>query len=156
REQDAALRLPNFPALARGLKVVSDEAALLANLPAVDGGVRIVDRRDSFEQAIQTRLDRFEQATQATQTSLDSLEENMQRDFDNLAKRIEALDLKVAVTVVTGEVIDTFPRTLGDLESLSIRQVDELLRQLGEPVQGVANERKRLLKYAVGVMTQVV
>ncbi|KAM4067104.1 hypothetical protein HRG_001103 [Hirsutella rhossiliensis] len=121
------------------------------------------------------------QMMQALMERFDRLEQNMRRGFTHMGERMEALDRKVTVSnknltarmrnsivthssvelsplcnAATGEPIEGFPRKLSDLGSFNVRQVDTLLRELGEPVRGSADDRRRWLKYAIGVTTQVV
>ncbi|KAF4585957.1 hypothetical protein GQ602_005262 [Ophiocordyceps camponoti-floridani] len=159
-EHDAALPPPDFPIAADGLRRAAEQLERCANLPAVDSGVHTM-------QMMQALLQRF-----------DRLEQSMRRGFADLGERMDALDRKVTISnknltarmrnsvvdhsavelsplcnATTGEPIAGFPRKLSDLGLYTMRQVDALLRELGEPVQGSADDRKRWLKYAIGVTT---
>ncbi|KAF4589400.1 hypothetical protein GQ602_003289 [Ophiocordyceps camponoti-floridani] len=84
------------------------------------------------------------QMMQALVERFDRLEQNMRRGFTDLGEKIEALDRKVSAlnknfttrtrnsvvthrtvdlsplyNALTGDMIEAFPRTLGDLESLN-------------------------------------
>ncbi|KJZ77337.1 hypothetical protein HIM_03061 [Hirsutella minnesotensis 3608] len=148
---------------ADGLRRAADQLDRCAHLPVVDGGAQMM-------QMMQALMDRF-----------DRLEQNMRRGFVNVGERIDALDQRVVASnknlvariqnsvvnhravdlaplcnAVTGQHIEGFPRTLGDLESLNIRQVDALLQELDEPVQGTADDRRRRLKHTIGLTTRAV
>ncbi|KAM4060300.1 hypothetical protein HRG_002113 [Hirsutella rhossiliensis] len=105
--------------------------------------------------------------------------QTISRKLDGLDHKVDGLDRKVTVSnrnavvrarngtvvrgdmdlvplhsVLTGEVIDDFPDNVDQLERLHARDVDQLLRHLGEPVTGSAAEKKRNLKFATGLVTR--
>lgn len=65
------------------------------------------------------------------------------------------MDLARPYSVITGELIDGFPSNMDQLERLHVREVDNLLRHLGESVTGLAAEKKWILKFASGLITRV-
>ncbi|KAF4589397.1 hypothetical protein GQ602_003286 [Ophiocordyceps camponoti-floridani] len=175
---------PDFPFAADGLRRAADQLERCVHLPAVDGGIQtmqmlraLMERFDRLEHNIRREIGGLGERIEALDQKVDALDQKV----DALDQKVDALDHKVTAAnknstartrnsvvtrrsddlsplynATTGERITRFPRKLRDLESLNEDRVDAILAALGEPVEGEAEERKRWLKYAVGVTTQVV
>lgn len=124
----------------------------------------------------QTRVIRLVTRTPRELTGSGCSNRNLTARMRNSVVNHSTVELSPLCNATTGEPIDGFPRKLSDLGSYNsasfscpsvldlqadaawyvVRQVDRLLCELGEPVQGSADDRRRWLKYAIGVTTQVV
>ncbi|KAF4589056.1 hypothetical protein GQ602_002945 [Ophiocordyceps camponoti-floridani] len=154
---------PDFGLVAANLSEIATHLSRCAHLPAVDGGARLAERMDlmmeqlaGLRQTVQQGFTDLGQRMGTLDRKVTASNKNFTARTRNSVVTHRTVDLSPLCNAITAEPIEGFPRKLGDLESLSIRQVDALLRELGEPVQGSADDRRRWLKYAVGVTTQVV
>ncbi|POR32795.1 Uncharacterized protein TPAR_07003 [Tolypocladium paradoxum] len=170
-EAERGAQQPNFGTISGSFDALSEQFALCANLPAVDGSARLMQRMDAVLEQL-TLLNR-------KVDGLDRKVDGLDRKVDGLDRRVDGLDRKITVSnrnavmraqnsmvvrgdmdlvplysVLTGEVIDGFPQNLDQLERLHARDVDQLLRHLGESVVGSAAEKKRNLKLASGLITR--
>ncbi|KAM4065516.1 hypothetical protein HRG_004180 [Hirsutella rhossiliensis] len=160
---EQAFEQPDFDQVAHHFRDAADHFERCGNLPAVDGGVRLMQRMDAM-------MERFA-----------ALEQTVRRGFTDMAQRMDGFDRKVTVTnrnavvraqnstvvrgnmdleplysVLTGDRLDNFPQTLDQLERLPLPAVNDLLTHLGEEPRGRLEERRRHLKLAVGVTTRAV
>ncbi|KAF4584258.1 hypothetical protein GQ602_005631 [Ophiocordyceps camponoti-floridani] len=149
-EQDAIPRQPDFPLAANSLRSVADQLERCGNLPAVDGGDRLVQRLDAV----------LEQLAMLNH-KVDGLDRKVTVSNRNAVVRARNgtvvrgdMDLVPLHSVLTGEVIERFPSNVDQLERLHARDVDQLLRHIGESVVGSAAEKKRSLKFACGLVTR--
>ncbi|KAM4060302.1 hypothetical protein HRG_002112 [Hirsutella rhossiliensis] len=158
---ERARQQPDFSQVAHNFRDAAEHFERCENLPAVDGGARLLERMELM-------MERFT-----------ALEQTMNRRFDQVDRRMDGLDRKVIVSnrnavvrarngtvvrgdmdlvplhsVLTGEVIDGFPRNVNQMERLHARDVDQLLLHVGESVVGSAAEKKKNLKFATGLVTR--
>ncbi|RCI11365.1 hypothetical protein L249_7665 [Ophiocordyceps polyrhachis-furcata BCC 54312] len=188
--------LPNFPTAADGLRKAAEQLELCDHLPAVDNGVRmlqkmdaIMDRLDQLGQkvealdqkvdALDRRVDALDRKVDALDRKVDALDRKLDQKVDALDQKFNALDQKVTTlnrnalvrqrnshvirgdmnlvppySVLTGEVIEDFPRNIDELGRLPVREIEKLLRSLGETVAGSAAEKKRSLSWACGLLSR--
>ncbi|KAM4065518.1 hypothetical protein HRG_012872 [Hirsutella rhossiliensis] len=160
-EHDQVSRQPNFSTAAGGMRLVAEHLELCENLPAVEGGARLMQRMDTILERLAT------------------MEQAMRRGFLDVGQRVDALDRKVTVTnknftarmqnsivvhesvelaplysAQTGDLVPGCPRKLADLDRLSAQEAAELLRQLDEPVPRTVDQRRSQLRHAFGVRTR--
>ncbi|KAF4589054.1 hypothetical protein GQ602_002943 [Ophiocordyceps camponoti-floridani] len=167
-EHDAVPQPPDFPFAANGLRQAADQLERCAHLPAVMQA--LMERFDRLEHNMRRefvglgeRIDGLDQRVGALDHKVGTLDQKLTAANKNTTARTRnsvvtrrSDDLSPLYNATTGERITRFPRRLRDLENLTEDRVDAILAALGEPVEGEADERKRWLKYAVGVTTQVV
>ncbi|KAM3520382.1 hypothetical protein NHJ13051_006905 [Beauveria bassiana] len=143
---------PDFSAAASGLRLAAEHLERCPNIPALDAGAELMRRMDMMLE--QQRL---------LSAKIDSVEQTVIISNRNLAVRIEnsivvsgEMVLAPLYDLRTGEEIAECPRTLAELEALTAPQVGELLRRIGEAVPRGHEDRRRKLKQAFGVRTQVI
>ncbi|KAF8241778.1 hypothetical protein K440DRAFT_641212 [Wilcoxina mikolae CBS 423.85] len=88
---EQALPPPNFHGIVTDINTISQAAASLGaniahieNLPAMDNGVRILNRLDAL-------LNRIDQLEQGTNRRIDQLQTQMNERFDALGHRLDAI-----------------------------------------------------------------
>ncbi|KAF4595315.1 hypothetical protein GQ602_000928 [Ophiocordyceps camponoti-floridani] len=149
-EHGAAPRQPNFSTAAGGLRLAAEHLELCGNLPAVDGGARLHDTL----QAVLEQLAQINRGLRDLDRKITVSNRNaMVRARNGTVVRGD-MDLVPLHSVLTGDVVEGFPDNVDQLERLHARDVDQLLRHLGEPVAGSAAEKKRSLKFACGLVTR--
>ncbi|KAF4595316.1 hypothetical protein GQ602_000929 [Ophiocordyceps camponoti-floridani] len=161
---DQGIQQPDFSLMANNLSQVAVHLGRCAHLPAIDGGVYLA-------QTLQTVLERISALERTMVRRFDESDRRMNSRFDEVDRRVTAAnknstarmrnsvvtrrsdDLSPLYNAISGARITRFPRKLRDLENLNEDRVNAILEELEEPVEGNADERKRWLKYAVGVTT---
>ncbi|KAM3445448.1 hypothetical protein MY3296_010193 [Beauveria thailandica] len=139
---------PDFSAVASGLMLAAEHLARCPNIPALDAGAELMRRMDMMLE--QQRL---------LSAKIDSVivsNRNAAVRHENSIVVSGNMPLAPLYDLRTGEEIAECPGTLAQLEALAAPQVAELLRRVGEPVPRGHEERKRKLKQAFGVRTQVI
>ncbi|KAG5974548.1 hypothetical protein E4U55_008165 [Claviceps digitariae] len=99
------------------------------------------------------------------------LEKHMKQRMDKLERKVAVMnhnavfrgmnrnatlphsELAPLHSILTGQEIEDFPRTAIQVKRLPTSRVDELLCHLGHVVEGTPDQRKRHLKYAMGLET---
>ncbi|PNY28871.1 Uncharacterized protein TCAP_01205 [Tolypocladium capitatum] len=155
---------PDFGTISGNFDALSEQFALCANLPAVDGSARLMQRMDAvLEQLtlLNRKVDILDRKVDGLDRKVDGLGRNVSVLNRNAVVRTQNstvvrgdVDLVPLYSVLTGDVIDGFPRNVDQLERLPAREVDQLLRHLGESAVGSAAEKKRNLKFALGLVTR--
>ncbi|KAM3540797.1 hypothetical protein MY1884_009760 [Beauveria asiatica] len=136
-----AVNQPDFLAAASSLRLVADNLALCANMPAVDSGQQIL-----------RALARMDEKLARMDEKLDALN----RKVDASVVLSGEMALSPLYSLETGQEIPHCPATLADLELLSNDQAATLLRQLDETVPRGSEQRIRRLKLAFGIRTRLV
>ncbi|KAM4060292.1 hypothetical protein HRG_002104 [Hirsutella rhossiliensis] len=156
-EHDAGLRQPDFSTAAGALRLAAEHLELCDNLPAVDGGARLAQRMD----AVLEQLTMLNRKVDGIDRRMDVLDRKVTVSNRNAVVRARNatvvrgdMDLVPLHSVLTGEVIEGFPDNVNQLERLHVRDVDQLLRHMGESTAGSAAEKKRNLKFATGLVTR--
>ncbi|XP_044724242.1 uncharacterized protein HRG_02138 [Hirsutella rhossiliensis] len=149
---ERARQQPDFSQVAHNFRDAAEHFERCENLPAVDGGARLLERMELM-------MERFT-----------ALEQTMNRRFDQVDRRMDGLDRKVIVSnrnavvrarngtvvrgdmdlvplhsVLTGEVIDGFPRN---------HEMWTSYCSTWENPSGSAAEKKKNLKFATGLVTR--
>ncbi|QUC23176.1 uncharacterized protein UV8b_07417 [Ustilaginoidea virens] len=148
---------PNFGLISEGFGSLSEQFALCANLPAVNNGDRLV----TTLQTILNRLVQLNEKADALDRKVEDLRSDMSAERRNAIARLQnssvmsvSEDLVALHNPATGALINNFPPTLGHLDRLEMRQVNELLQQLGEVGTGRIDERRRHLMRTIGVLAR--
>ncbi|PFH58397.1 hypothetical protein XA68_13738 [Ophiocordyceps unilateralis] len=171
RAADQLERCAHLPAVDGGIQTMQMLQALMERFDRLEHNMRRefvglgerIDALDRKVDALDQKVDALDQKVDALDQKVDALDKRVTAANKNSTARIRnsvvirrSDDLAPLYNATTGERIPRFPRKLRDLESLNEDRVDAILAALGEPLEGEAEERKRWLKYAVGVTTQVV
>ncbi|EGX87670.1 hypothetical protein CCM_09631 [Cordyceps militaris CM01] len=104
---DRALQQPDCSLMASHLRGAAEQFERCVNLPAVDGGSRILERLDAMTErldAMTERLERLDAMTEQLDTmtqQITILQETAQRGFTDMGERLDALDRKITVTYGT-------------------------------------------------------
>lgn len=148
---------PDFSQVAHNFRDAATHFERCGNLPAVDGGARLMQRMD----AVLEQLALLNRKVDGLDRRMDSLDRKVTVSNRNAVVRARNgtvvrgdMDLVPLHSVLTGEVIEGFPGNVDQLERLHARDVDQLLRHMGESVVGSAAEKKRSLKFACGLVTR--
>ncbi|KJZ68835.1 hypothetical protein HIM_11775 [Hirsutella minnesotensis 3608] len=163
-----ALEQPDFGRVARSFRTAADDFERCGNLPAVDGGARLMltmeammERLTALEQTMNRRFDQVDHRMDAFDRQLQAMDRRVVVSNRNAVVRAQNstvvrgdMNLVALHSVLTGEAIDGFPQNVNQLERLHARDVDELLRHLGESTAGSAAAKKRNLKFATGLVTR--
>ncbi|KAF4585429.1 hypothetical protein GQ602_004734 [Ophiocordyceps camponoti-floridani] len=124
----------------------ADHLERCGNLPAVDGGIRLMERMDmmmdrliALEQTINRRFDRVERRVDGLDNKVDGLDRKVTVANKNFMARLEnSIVVSGEMVLVplyssrTGEEIANCPSTLAELERLSPQEAADLLRELDE------------------------
>ncbi|KAF4585672.1 hypothetical protein GQ602_004977 [Ophiocordyceps camponoti-floridani] len=159
---------PDFGQVAHSFRHAADHLERCGNLPAVDGGARlmqametIMERLTTLEQTMNRRFDQVERRVDGLDCQLQAMDRKVTVSNRNAVVRAQNstvvrgdMSLVPLYSVLTGEVVEGFPVNVSQLERLHARDVDQLLRHLGESVAGSAVEKKRNLKFACGLVTR--
>ncbi|KAM3429631.1 hypothetical protein MY4824_008153 [Beauveria thailandica] len=146
---------PDFSAVASGLRLAAEHLARCPNVPALDAGAELMRRMDMMLEQ-QRLLSEQQRLLSAKIDSVIISNRNAAVRHENSIVVSGEMALAPLYDLRTGEEIAECPGTLAQLEALAAPQVAELLRRVGEPVPRGHEERKRKLKQAFGVRTQVI
>ncbi|KJZ74949.1 hypothetical protein HIM_05680 [Hirsutella minnesotensis 3608] len=153
------LEQPDFPLAVRSLETLTEQVARCQNLPAIDGGRRLAE----VLEAIRGEMREMRNEMRTINRRLDGLDRKVTAGTRNAVARAQNavvvrsnMDLEPLCSVITGERLDRFPGTLGQLDRLGAPEVNSLLEHLGEPVEGRLEDKKRQLKHLAGVVTRQV
>ncbi|KJZ70040.1 hypothetical protein HIM_10573 [Hirsutella minnesotensis 3608] len=155
---ERALEQPDFSQVAQSFRDAADHFERCGNLPAVDGGARLM-------QAMETVMER-----------LTALEQTMRRGFVDMGQRMDAFDRRVTATdanavvriensaarsrdarlvpllsSTNGEPIVDCPATMAEALAFQTRDANRLLTELGLPTQGGLEEKRKRILFAMGV-----
>ncbi|KAF4592180.1 hypothetical protein GQ602_002479 [Ophiocordyceps camponoti-floridani] len=148
----AAPPQPNFETISDSFDALSQQFALCGNLPAVDGGARLVH----MVQAVLNRLDALDRKVDGLDRKVTVSNRNAVARAQNSTVIRGNMELEPLYSMVTGERLDHFPQTLDQLERLQLPAVNDLLTHLGEAPRGRLEERRRQLKLVSGLVTRAV
>ncbi|KAI0434593.1 hypothetical protein F5Y09DRAFT_295935 [Xylaria sp. FL1042] len=150
-----ALEQPDFDHIKGMYAELGEQFALCVNIPAVAEGQRILDILGEIREQgrlMNERLVGIERHMREQDVSAAARDWNVFARFLN-SRAMKAEDtLRPFRGIGTNEVIESFPQRLGELDTLPAATVNEVLRGLGEPVDGPIVERRRKLKLLVGVI----
>ncbi|PHH82085.1 hypothetical protein CDD83_3368 [Cordyceps sp. RAO-2017] len=172
---DQLERCGNLPAVDGGARLAETLQTVLERIDALERTIH--HRIDTLERTIHHRIDTLEKTVHHR---IDVLESTMQRRFDEVEQRMTDLDRKMTFSnrnaiarahngtvergdtplqrpysLLTGDLIDGFPSNMDQMDRLHGRDVDNLLRHLGESDEGSAAEKKRRLKLASGLIKRL-
>lgn len=148
---------PSFGQISESFGALSEQFALCANLPAVDGGAGLMRSLDTITNQLvllNQRMETMDRKIQALDTKVTAESRNAVARGQNATATGPTSELVALCSPRTAATIDPFPPTLGDLERLDARHVNGLLGELGEPLVGRAEDRKKHLMRVVGVVTR--
>ncbi|KAG5999422.1 hypothetical protein E4U21_006856 [Claviceps maximensis] len=134
----------------------------------LDGVERRLDGVERRVGAVEQRLTTVEQRLTTVEQRLTTLEQDVQQvrtelKISNRNAMVRAQNMGVTsvdkrlvplYSVLTGEEIEGFPETMNQLEKLPAREVDRILRHIGESVEGTASAKKQILKFATGPLSR--
>ncbi|KAM3496865.1 hypothetical protein MY11210_009725 [Beauveria gryllotalpidicola] len=167
-------RCPNIPAMDAGAELMRRMDLMLEQIRSLNGKFDSLSGKfdslngkfDSLNgkfDSLNGKFDSLEEKFDSLEENVDSLEQTVIVSNRNLTTRLEnsivvsgEMALAPLYDLQTGEEIAECPRTLAELEALTAQQVGELLRSIGEAVPRGHDDRKRKLKQAFGVRTQVI
>jgi len=145
---------PNFDEVSGHFQSLSEQFGRARNIPAFDQGHGVLQALHD----IVRRLDQIDQRIDQIQSSLNDIHiGNTARDINQCISAENSLlvkdsdELKPLYSLTTGELIDSFPRLVGDISSLPSAEVNRVLAQLKLPLTGNVRERRRTLFFACGV-----
>ncbi|OAQ57386.1 hypothetical protein VFPBJ_11754 [Purpureocillium lilacinum] len=154
---ERALPQPSFGHISESFGALSEQFALCANLPAVDGGAGLMRSLETItNQLVQLnrKVDAVDRKMEDLRTEMTAERRNAIARNENATATRASDDLVALYNPTTGALVGPFPPTLGQLERLEPRQVNELLQQLGEPVTGRIDDRRKHLMRTIGVVTR--
>ncbi|KJZ69095.1 hypothetical protein HIM_11518 [Hirsutella minnesotensis 3608] len=154
-----ALPQPDFGRISESLGSLSDQFALCANLPAVDGGAGIMRSLETITNQLtllNRKVDAMDRRIRHLDMTLIAERRNAVARAQNAVVVRSNMELEPLCSILTGERLANFPGTLGQLERLEAREANSLLEQLGEPVEGRLEDKRRQLKHLAGVVTRQV
>ncbi|KAJ8122379.1 hypothetical protein O1611_g9856 [Lasiodiplodia mahajangana] len=167
-DDQLALR-SNIPAVAGGDRIITaldhiNQSLVRINtsLTAVEDRLTKVEGRvtnlETLAQETSDRLTTLETLAQETNGRLTTLELRSRADRENSVARVfnvrastPSQFLRPIYSVLTGEPLDSFPATKGDLDNLTKNEVVEYLRQLDLRASGSLDEKRRTLALACGI-----
>ncbi|KAM3505687.1 hypothetical protein MY11210_007877 [Beauveria gryllotalpidicola] len=152
-------RQPDFAAIRRHLHELGEELGLCENIPALDGGAELTRTMRSMMQqltAVREGLaDLKEMVQQGFATQAQSIElgqKNSMARMWNSTVSHRGVRLAPLYSVRTGAVVAGCPSTLERLDAMRARDVDAVLRDLGETVEGNAEAKRAYLETFLGIM----
>jgi len=150
-------------------QTVAVEVEKLRDLPSFDHGAAILAEMRSFRREFQERSARVEQSVEALRADVARIDQRinqLDRDFKarqdasdynatarlcNYAIARETTSLLAPLRSTTNEEIPGLPRTVGDIERLSVAQMRQLLRAYGLEEGGSPDEKLKRFKRHIGV-----
>ncbi|KAI0101573.1 hypothetical protein GGR51DRAFT_530156, partial [Nemania sp. FL0031] len=140
---------------------IGQELGLCPNLPPIAQGNEILNmlrRMDTRLVRIETRQGEMDTRLRRIEAAVDQLNNRALAGESNVVARAHnsitfaGKPLAALYSPTTNELIEDFPATRGDLDELSHMRVVDLLRQLGQPIDGTPDEKRSRLKCACGIL----
>ncbi|PFH63171.1 hypothetical protein XA68_17280 [Ophiocordyceps unilateralis] len=151
-ERDLALRQAESSEAADGLRLAAEHLESRGHPTAIEGGARLVE----MMHAILNRMDALERKVDSVDRRITVSNRNAILRARNYGKLRGNVPLEPLYSFITGEIIEGFPETRFHMEKLPTRDLDRLLRHLDEPVDGPADQKISLLKWASGIVLQAI
>jgi len=134
----------NMMQLGDSAQAVANEVRNLRELPAFDHGQAILEEIRALRVIVESGFQRVNKR-------LDASEHNATARMSNYAIAREVTAALTPLRSPEDEDVPGIPRTVGDIEHLSVAQVRQLLRAYGLPEGGNPDEKKVRLKRHMGV-----
>ncbi|KAI0115422.1 hypothetical protein F4814DRAFT_419471 [Daldinia grandis] len=164
---------PDFPTIASNYAGLSREFSRCINLPAVNEGNQIlsvlrdiqsaVSRLEARMVKIETRMEKIETRMERIETQFHELGIQMKAmDSNNISRLINSkgenqkAELQPFHAVSTGEQIENFPATVGDIQDLSNAELSRILLLLNQPSTGTQQVKRKRLALTIGVTAWVI
>ncbi|KAI1200574.1 hypothetical protein F5X97DRAFT_293092 [Nemania serpens] len=145
----------NLAPVAAGNAILDSLAAINRNLEQLNNRM---DRLEMCMGGLEMRMGRLEARMGGLETRMGGLEMRIDRGEANATARlwngrplIQDSVLEPLYSPITNERVHNFPQTKNELETLSVVQITELLRLLGQPVQGTRVQKLLRLKITCGI-----
>ncbi|KAF4513228.1 hypothetical protein G6O67_000526 [Ophiocordyceps sinensis] len=149
---EQVLDQPDFSRVAHDLRDAADHFERCGNLPAVDGGARLMQRMD----AILEQLTLLNRKVDGLDRRMTVAERNGVARMENSSAMRPDAGLAPLFSLQTGDEIPGCPSTMEEAGALPARDVDRILRQLGASTVGSVQDRRRRLLLAFGVAIRAV
>ncbi|KAJ8131682.1 hypothetical protein O1611_g1942 [Lasiodiplodia mahajangana] len=141
---------PDVQAIANSPHLTPNNVEPPGNLPAANGGAEILRELRRLSQRLESLSQRLESLSQRLETRLDASDANNFARLMNRDIKDREAPLWPLYSSLTNEPIENFPATAAHIRALRAADVDSILRQLRQPVNGSLPEKKRLLKMVIG------
>lgn len=137
---------PDFDAMARGLQAVATEVGNMANLPAVEDGNAILQAIRDMNFNLNNRFDEL-------RTLIAASNHNSLAFVANSHVRHAHTMLMPLHHHTTNLAIANFPATSGDISTLSVAVLDQILAALGAPTNSNRVDKKARLRTKIGLLS---
>ncbi|KAG5953079.1 hypothetical protein E4U53_007004 [Claviceps sorghi] len=143
---------PDFRSLAGDFNRIGEQMARFENIPAVDGGAQLLRAIGELrEWVLELRRDVVE-----LRVEMKVINRNFTSRLANSVVVARQMSLAPLYNSTTGQEVENCPATLMEIEECEAPRAAAILRELGEDVPRALEEKRRRLKLAFGVRTQLV